>query len=649
MTSSLRRSDSFLGIHFDHHMRPGCDRVGDHVTPSMVRRIIDAVGPDYIQIDCKGHRGLCSYPTEVGHPAPGFVRDPLRVWRTVTTERGVALFMHYSGVLDEEAVRRHPSWAAVGADGARLDRTTSVFGPYVDKLLLPQLKELTDEYGVDGVWIDGDCWGARFDYSKRALAAFREATGRRSVPKSPDHPDWPAFCEFCREGFRQYLRHVVDSLHEHAPEFQIASNWAFSSIMPERVSADVDFLSGDYSLVNSVNQARWEARVLAPQGMPWDLMAWSFGGRRGEGGGTSTKSIVQLRQEAAQVLALGGGFQAYFKQKADCSIYDWQMTLMADVAEFCRARQRCCHRARQIPQVGLFFNTACHFRHSERPYQPHSPVAMATRGVLNALLDGQSSVEVLMEHHLAERIDEYPLIVVPECDYLAPKMKRLLRGYVRNGGSMLLIGPDAAGSFRKELDIRFAGAAEQATRYIEHDGWLAGVWSSGRRVKLGRRAKAFGRLFAENDVIGPHEPAAMVTKLGKGRIAAMTLELGRRYLNARTSVARDFLGALVHKLFPRPLVEVTGSHRVDVIVNRIDGRLAINLLNTAGPHGDGNVFVYDEVPPVGPLDVLVRLPRKPKKVTVEPGGRRVKTTWSKGELRLTRRRLELHDVILMEE
>jgi hypothetical protein len=644
----LRRSDSFLGIHFDHHMSPGCDRVGEHVTPKMVHRIIDAVGPDYIQIDCKGHRGLSSYPTKVGHPAPGFVRDPLRIWRTATAERGVALFMHYSGVWDDEAIRRHPSWAAIDADGKRNERATSVFGPYADKLLIPQLKELADEYGVDGVWIDGDCWATRLDYSKRALAAFREETGLRTMPRSKAHPDWPAFRAFCREAFRRYVRHVVDSIHEHAPGFQIASNWAFSSIMPEPVSANVDYLSGDYSLIDSVNVARWEARVLAPQGMPWDLMAWSFGGRRGEGG-YSTKSAVQLRQEAAQVLALGGGFQAYFKQKADASIFDWQMKLMGAVASFCRERQSVCHHARQVPQVGVFFNTACHARHCDRPFQPDTPVSIGLRGVLQALLDGHSSAEVLMEHHLAERVDAYPLIVLPDCDYATPAAKRLLRAYVRDGGNLLLVGPDAAKLFRRELDIRFVGPAEKTTRYVEHDGWLAGVFSPGRRVKLGKNAKAFGRVFAQNDLNGPDEPAAVVAKLGKGRIAATTLELGRRYLNARTSVVRDFLASLVRELFPEPMVEVTGSHCVDVVVNRINGKLAVNLLNTAGPHGDGHVYVYDEVPPVGPLDVLVRLPKKPRRVTLEPGGRRVKTTWSKGELQLTVRRLELHDVVLIEE
>ena len=74
-----RRADSFLGIHFDFHAGPDCKEVGKNTTPAMVENIINLVHPDYLQIDCKGHPGFSSYPTKVGHQAPGIIGDPLRV------------------------------------------------------------------------------------------------------------------------------------------------------------------------------------------------------------------------------------------------------------------------------------------------------------------------------------------------------------------------------------------------------------------------------------------------------------------------------------------------------------------------------------------------------------------------------------------
>ena len=173
----LRRDQSFLGVHFDFHAGPSDKNIGANTTPQMVGTILDMVHPDYIQVDCKGHPGYSSYPTEVGNPAPGLVTDPLAVWRKVTADRGVGLYMHYSGVWDARAVELHPDWAVKDPSGNPSDRITSVFGPYVDKLLVPQLKELAGKYGVDGLWVDGECWATTLDYGEKAVRLFKEETG----------------------------------------------------------------------------------------------------------------------------------------------------------------------------------------------------------------------------------------------------------------------------------------------------------------------------------------------------------------------------------------------------------------------------------------------------------------------------------------
>jgi hypothetical protein len=554
--------------------------------------------------------------------------------------------MHYSGVWDAEAVRRHPSWARVDENGKRDKRLASVFGPYVDKLLIPQLRELADKYGVDGVWVDGECWATAHDYCAKAILAFREKTGRLEIPRKPEDPGFFAFSQFCRQAFREYLGHYVTEMHRHAPDFQIASNWAYTSFMPDPVNVAVDWLSGDYSPQNSVNTARLEARCIASQGRPWDLMAWSFC-RAGPQRSHCTKSVVQLQQEAAVVLAQGGGFQAYFKQKRDGSIEEWPMQGMAEVARFCRARRRFCHRAAPVPQVGLVYSTAAFYRKNKRLFSAWEGLLAPLAGVLRMLLESQYSVEILCEHHLAGRMSEYPLLVVPEWDYLAARFRRELLSYVRGRGNLLLVGPEAARLFRKELRVRFAGRAAEKARWLEHGGRLAGTQTLSRPVRLERGAKPFGRLYAQNDSAGPFQPAASIARCGRGRVAATYLNLGEAYCKAGTSVARRFLAGLVRELFPRPIVEVEGSEYVDVSVSRIDGHLAVNLVNTAGPHADENVCVYDDVPPVGPLEITIRCRRRPSAVTLQPAGRRLRFRYAKGEVRLRLSRLAIHSVLIV--
>jgi hypothetical protein len=572
-----KRADAFLGIHFDFHAGPDCKEVGQHTTPEMVQTILDKVHPDYIQVDCKGHPGYSSYPTKVGNPVPGIVGDPLRVWRDVTLRNGVTLFVHYSGVWDSHAVATHPDWAARNAAGKPSENATSVFGPYVDQLLIPQLRELAGEYGIDGAWVDGECWGAAVDYSDAAVRQFCKETGATDAPRDPKDPQWQAWMAFQREAFRRYLRHYVDELKTSNPDFQIISNWAFSDHMPEPVSANVAALSGDFSPQDSVNSARFSGRCLENQGKAWDLMSWSFTLKPRQ-----QKPAIQLMQEAAVVLSLGGGYQAYFTQNRDGSVRTDELDVMAQVAQFCRKHQAFCHHSVAVPQVALLYSTAGHQHSCKTLFHPSGSDGIdVLRQALRTMLDDQAAVQIVSEHHLTGAMAQWPLIVVPGWSYLEPAFRDELAAYAQKGGHLLLIGPGPAKLFEAEL------AAAKSS-----------------------------------------ETAPIVS------VAAADATL---------------LPAL-HRLMPERLVEVAGSEHVDVSPRRLHDRLAVHLVNTAGPHAEvpkeGGITA---IPPVGPLTVSIRLPQQPKSVTLQPDGKPLEVTWKDGRAVVTVPQLELYSILVVEE
>ena len=431
---TLRRKDSFFGLHFDFHAVLTDKRIGESLTEGMLDTMLRAVKPDYVQVDSKGHPGISSYPTRVGTPASDFTKDPLRLWRQVTARYSVALYVHHSGVYDRQAVRMHPEWATVGANGQRDSIYMSVHSAYADQLLIPQLKELSSDYGIDGAWIDGEAWAMVPDYSEAALNKFRQETTIATVPRSPSDSGYAAFLEFNRRSFRRYVKHYADAIYAFNPQFQVASNWAFSSLMPDPVDAPVDFLSGDLSPTNSVNSAAFEARSLASQGRqfnkPWDLMSWGFTLNWDRTHVQSTKSVAQLSQEAAEIMAMGSGFECYFSQNRDASIKPWQVETMAGIARFTRARQPFCQGALPLPQIGLLYSSAGYRHVTSSVYRLWNQELLPIKGVLTALLDGQHPTEVLIERHLKGRMQNYPLLVVPEWAHLEPAFREELLAYV---------------------------------------------------------------------------------------------------------------------------------------------------------------------------------------------------------------------------
>jgi hypothetical protein len=585
----LRRDQSFLGIHFDFHAGATDKNIGANTTPEMVGTILDMVHPDYIQVDCKGHPGYSSYPTEVGNPAPGLVTDPLAVWRKVTADRGVGLYMHYSGVWDARAVELHPDWAVKDPAGNPSDRITSVFGPYVDKLLIPQLKELAGKYKVDGMWVDGECWATTLDYGEKAVRLFKEETGF-DAPRSPQEPHWFEWKQFCREAYRKYLRHYIAAVKSEYPDFQICSNWAYTHHMSEPVSAPVDFLSGDYSSTNSLNSARVAARYLAWQGVPWDLMAWSFALTDGA---HLQKPSIQLIRESAVTLSQGGGFQAYYTQNRDGSLNLDKLKSMADVAVFARARQPYCHHSVSVPQVAVLVSTY-DYQHRNDALFPNATGGAA--GVLNCLLEAQYSVDLVGEATLLPDMSRFPLIVVPECESLSEVFRDDLLEYVKAGGSLLVVGAGMSGFFSKASGIG-----------LKESEWFSAALGDG---KIG---------FIPTEIAGDYES-------GKG-----------------SDGIRAKVNMLVNELFPEPMVEVVSSPYVDVSLRTLNGKLQVHLVNTSGDHRHAPIL--ESIDPVKEIEVSLRLPEKPSRIVCQPEGKDLKFKYKDGKATFKLPSLEIYDII----
>ena len=638
--AKLRRADCFFGVHFDLHASEDITDAGRTLTPEMVDTFLRKVRPDFIQIDCKGHPGITSYPTKAGYHVKGFQKDPLRLWREVTERNKVGLYMHYSGVWDAKVATEHPDWAMVRANGDRNNQKVSFFSPYLDGILIPQLKELSGDYKVDGAWIDGDCWAVETDYSEAAIRAWKQKTGYTDVPRKREDPHYFEYLEFTRELFRKYMGKYIDAIHAYDPTFQITSNWSYSSHMPEPVLNNVDYLSGDVTPQDGVYRSAFEARALAPQGKPWDLMAWGFSWNGGKMP-MSNKSAVQLKQEAAEVIAMGGGIQFYYQQNRDLSLKPWLAGTLKDLGDFCRARQPFTHKAKAIPQVALLFPTQSYRRQSGSPFAGPPGKLPAT---LYALLDNQLPVELLMEHHLKGKMGRYSMIVIPECNGLDESMMTELRSYVSNGGKLLVIGSETAQIFAAELGINTAERKEDQTAFINADNRLGGIRSAILNVRLSTDSRAISHFYTSNDYVDRSEhAAASVRSLGKGRIAAIYFDAGTAYADYKSPVVRDFISDAVNSLAPERRVEVTGSHLVHVALNEKNGRTFINLINIAGEHTNKAAIGYDQVPALSNLQVSIQ--GKHAKVRLQPEGRDLPVRFVNGKTILTVPKLDIHSIL----
>jgi hypothetical protein len=637
----LKRADSFFGVHFDLHASENITDAGKTLTAAMIDTFLLKVRPDFIQIDCKGHPGISSYPTKTGFHVKGFEKDPLKLFRERTEADNVALYMHFSGVWDGKVVSEHPDWAIVKANGERSTEKTSFFSPYLDTYMIPQLKELSD-YKVDGAWIDGECWAVEPDYSEASVARFTKKTGIAEIPLKKSDKYYPEFMEYTRMLFREHLNKYITAIHKYNPAFQITSNWAYSSMMPEKVTIDVDYLSGDVTPQNGVYRSAFEARCLAPQGKPWDLMAWGFSWDGGKMP-MSIKSSVQLEQEAAQIMSMGGGVQFYFQQNRDLSLKPWLATMLSEIGAFCRERQPYCQKAKSIPQIALLYPAVSYQRNASRPYS--NPLGNL-EGALNLILDGQHTVEILMEHHLTGRMDQYPLIVVPECDYLEPQFIEELKKYVSSGGHLLAIGTETAKLFKNELGIKSLKTLNETATFIAVGNKIGAIRSSLDSVEVNPGINVLSTFYNGSDFrLKGDMIASSTNKVGKGNVAGIYFNAGSEYGEYKSPVLRDYVSTIIDDLFPDQLVKVSGSHFVHVTVNKLNSKMYVNLVNIAGEHTNQKAIGYDEIPSLKDITINVRTIQKPSKIVLQPEGLELKTDYQNGVSTVTVPELKIHSIL----
>ncbi len=632
------RSECFFGLHFDFHAMEG-DEVGSVIDTASIGEMLDATKPDMIQVDTKGHPGISSYMTKAGVHAERMHMDVLRTWRELTAVRGIRLYAHHSGLFEEKQAALHPDWASLNAEGVPYGGFVSAFSPYVDEVLIPQLREIAGEYGVDGAWIDGDEWAAFVDYSPYARAAWKQKTGSDTPPK-PDEEGYTEYAEFCREGFRQYVNRYVTVIKSEFPAFEITSNWMYTHTMPERRRVPIDFISGDYICTNSVNDARVAARCIVTQGMTWDLMAWGqnaipFSWRTRN---RCTKEPTQLCQEAAVVLALGGGFQFFnILYGTGGLVQRWAIPGWRQVANFCRAREPYCFHAQDASDVAVLYPAYYH----DRPIFTGGAYC-AVGGAVAMLADAGVSTAVINESDLSA-LSRYRVLLLPTAERLEEGTVETLKEFVANGGTLIA---DGGNTLPEELcGVRFSEGVTRLVFPDSGDGLSALETDFFAPTLMGAEPIAY--CFRENYYLDEERDiAATLYHYGAGKALCLTFTLSGIYRDNVTYQLREFIRRLLREAGYRAPVEVTGSDYADLTLMKKDGHLMAHIINRTGEHNAVGVRTFREIPPIGPLTVRVRAADCPKQVTLRPEGIPLSPFGEEDGYYLYRlERLEIHEIL----
>lgn len=651
----MRRKESYFGLHFDYHANKDTREIGKNFSGAVVERIVREVKPDFIQCDTKGHPGYASYNTALGNAAPHLIKDILRGWREATAKYGVALYSHYSGIWDNKAMSEHPEWAAVTADGTVTDKA-SVFGEYANELLIPQLAELATEYGIDGAWVDGECWALPVDYSESAQSAYKNATAK-PAPREGDC-DYENYLEFQRKAFFAYVNRYIEKIKKVNPKFEITSNWLNTSWVPNNVKI-TDYISGDLAAVNSVDSARFDGRVMQMFGRNWDIMSWGISLPVHCG-----KSAVQLCQEAAVIISLGGGFQVYNMQSPQNTVMDeWAIPVWAEVARFCRERQEYCHNAEIVPDAGVLYSAAAYYSGKKELFMRDDDYNLELYGIVTALCDSGKSVSVLSaERVLAGEISlgAYKSVTVTNCAVLEEGVKEKLLEYARGGGKLVICGADTVKAFAGEFNVKLEECGSQPVAVLYGKDYAIEVRRPYAKLAAGEYISAayMHECVVDGDLecvnpppsIGVKEEsaAAFVTcACGAGEASFMPINAGREYFERNSfELKRFFRDCFAGKDIGR--VQINKSGEADVLLTRKNGKEYLHVINLLGEHRSERIKTFDFIPAVQNVTVSYKECAKPASVRLLPSGKEADYEYHGGTLTVNFGTVDIHVAVEIE-
>lgn len=639
-----KRKDSFFGLHFDIHANENTLHIGRYFKTEWIKQLLEEVKPDFVQVDAKGHPGIASYPSAFGPSAPEMETDRLKKWRELTKEAGVALFAHYSGVFDSAAAKERPEWAVVDKNGVVSDKYTSVFGEYKNEKLIPQIKELAGKYGLDGVWVDGECWACQLDFSDNAKKAFKEEYGRE-VDYAKDKA---LYVDFCRKGYKKYLNEYISEIKSQYPDFEITSNWYGTSYTPNAGSIPCDFISGDLPWVDPIdNGARFDLKFFIENGKPWDVMSWGFAGFA-ENNVVSMQLIktpVQLMQEAAYALSLGGAYQLYYKESPELGFYDRGLIkTIKEVAEFCRQRKDYCRGKTFVKEIAMVFSATKYYNEiDEKMFVDRKEYIEDFRYLNNSLCD--NGYFTLFE--TAEKggdLGEYKTVVVSDSDFYSDaECERLIR-YAEKGGNLVVAGASASALFAAKLAIACEKAERQAFVIEDSGSFFMGESdfayldpSSFDETTVGyRRREDFFIANAEGF------PVTARKKQGKGIITFIPFAAGQCYNQRTPCVLRDFIKKAVG-LTPR--ADIQNTRLIDVALTKDDDCFYVHLINHGGVHFSSVPRIFDEIPPVRQVEMSIESDKKPQKIILRPKNEDISFDYSDGRIKLKLDETDVYEIL----
>ncbi len=653
----------FRQVHLDFHTSELIPDVGADFNAAEWGATLRKARVNSINIFAKCHHGYAYYDTKIATRHPALKIDLLGEMITACRANGVAPRYYYCLSWDVLQARQHPEWLMEDSKGHKFAGMPEsnwpwlcMASPYLDHVAAEN-REILERYETAGVWFD-------------ILM----------------HPDGGCFCQWCRkdraglglgESREEVLRHekivckrveqrLSELVHARRPGMTIFYNGrvvvGIRDELPNYTHLEIESLAtGGWGYTHFQNRVR-HMRTLGVQvvGMTGRFhRSWAdFGG---------LKNQAALDYECLNFVVNGAkvnvGDQLHPRGRLDPVTYDRIGKAFRKV----EALEPWARGARGVADVGVISAAAADL---SMLYNKLPPTDI---GFTNMLVELHQQFDIL---DFEADLKRYKVVIVPDEIPPMPRLVERLSEFIAGGGGLIVTDRSLLAESKAfaldAIGVRYLGPAKFNGEYmllrkgafpgIDDTPYFLSRAGSSIAAEPGTEVLAtYGHPYFDRSA--EHYSSHRQTPLGQRTVEPLITRRGkvfyvanpffRSYAQDAYGVQKLVIGQMLKALNPEPLLvapDLPSTAQITLTEQREDGavRHVVHVLHYPLTRRAQDLDIIEEPGLLENVRVGFRSEKKPRKVTLAPGGEALAFRYEKGYANCVVPRVSGHQAIVFE-
>ncbi|MHC5794627.1 alpha-L-fucosidase [Lacisediminihabitans sp. FW035] len=637
-------------VHLDFHTGPDIPDLGHDFDAAEFAQTFAEAAVDSVTVFAKDHHGHLFYDTDRPERHPGLPRDLDLLGQQIEALHAVGIRapIYLSVQCDEWAANTHPEWIALDEDLRQVKKfgelgafdagwqILDMSSPYQD-FLAEQVTEVLERYSpVDGIFLDM-CW----DQPSTSIWAKAGMVRAGLDPSNAEHR-----LEYARQVSRQYMRRFKSLVEPSLRPGNAVGTW-FNSRPKTRLYDERDLVR--HVEIESLPSGGWGyayfpyvARFVRPLGLPTLSHTGRFHKSWGDNGALKTPAalLYECTQMLSQGITCGVGDLLPPSGRPSPAVYD----LIGSVYRHIEACEPFVEKGVLQSEVALIMD----------PGLGDAP-GPAGVGAVRALQQLRAQFDVIGPD---TPLDGYRVVIVPEGTVIGEPLAESLSRHVALGRGLVVSGDAATTDDGEpaltELGIIAHGASPFSHVFLHSDnatdarpGYDTVMYERTDRMTAVAPARAmvrvvepyfertYDRFSGHEYTVASPEVSEYAFAVRNGSAITFAAPIFRAFAIHGNAAYRELIRMALDELLPDPLVRDNGPSHLEATVVRVDSGTVVHLVSFIPSRlADGLDIIDDPVPVVG-LELEIRCPSAPTRVTLQPDGPDLPFDYTDGYVRTT--------------